>query len=602
MMTLNPYRFAYICDFKRHRRVKCDEAKPECRRCTKLGITCEGYKPYIPVRARKEKRTTQTRQLLPKNDLPQSPNSSPSVKLAFRNEAEERYFRAYLTKTAISVTWGEGDNISRSLWARIIMQAAHDEYGLRELIIAIGAFTVSQELRQTGHAAEGAKMKQFALQRYGEAIREMNLRLSEISYDEGTRKALIGCLLICCFEGLLGNTFMTLKHAESGNKVLRKWIKKYGSNNRKAGIASPAPLVIEDEIVQAYLRIDEQVTTFRGTRDDEEHENVLEETSGTIAGMPTSFSNKHEARMYLELIERRTAHFGCLLAGGFKFSVEPDLLREHDQDQDQELTRFKRAQVLRDLLLDEIERWTAAFDRSSRYEPEATTYMTGLYTLLARSKVLEIMVGISLSPDPKLYEKYLPQFQTIVDSCEKKIQLMKNFQQHGDYKFESGIIMPLHTTAKLCPDRALRRRAIALMRAHTSSDGEPMREGVWDSATFATWDEVIMEAEEGEQDISGGPKCRVTSIICDRATKQIRLEIVRGNDEKMVVGLVDWRRLDHCSQGMKNGRQFGDQNEVLLPASKFTCITPSTTWEGMLTIRPGGCKVGNQEVSPALGI
>jgi hypothetical protein len=481
-----------------------------------------------------------------------------------------------------------------SLWTRIIMQAAHDEYGLRELIVAIGAHTISQELQHIGNAAEGAKMKQFAMQRYGEAVREINLRLSELDYEEGTRKALLACLLICCFEGLLGNTFASLKHAESGNKMMRKWIKKHGSNHRKAGITSPAPLVIEPEIVQAYLRIDEQVTTFRGTRDDEEHESIIEETNDTVAGMPTMFSSNSEARQYLEVMERRAAHFGCLLVGGFNFSVEPDPFRDLDQDQESINFRLKRVQFLREVLLGDIERWTAAFGRFAEGKPEAMGFpKSPAYFLLARNKVLEIMVGNCLSQDLASYEKYLPQFRMIIATCEQIVQLtqhMDDGQQYGDYKFEFGIVMPLHTTAKWCQDRALRRRAIDLMRAHKSSKGEPMREGVWDSATFAKWDEIMMEAEEAdgaENGTSGGAKCRVTSITCDQATKQIRLNISRGNEEKMVVGLVDWRRLDDCSQGTK----IGDQDELLLPASKFTSIIPPTTWKMMLPTRSANGKV-----------
>lgn len=43
------------CSTCKQRRVKCDEAKPECRLCRRLGIRCEGYKAKTPSRKLKFK-------------------------------------------------------------------------------------------------------------------------------------------------------------------------------------------------------------------------------------------------------------------------------------------------------------------------------------------------------------------------------------------------------------------------------------------------------------------------------------------------------------------------------------------------------------------
>ncbi|KAM3073947.1 hypothetical protein ACMFMG_008563 [Clarireedia jacksonii] len=458
------------CFTCKRRRVKCDEAKPECRRCLKLGVTCRGYEVNTTIEARHEDKTNEARQLLPRGRLDESPCLTLSEKLPFRNEVDERYFREFFTKTAISLIGGPCETYVTLLWTRIIMQTAHEEHCLQELVTALGAVTISQELRETGQVSESDKVKQSALQRYGTAIRVMNLRLSKCEYEDGTRKALIGCLLISYFEGILGNTFAALRHAQSGNKVMHQWIKMHRSNHRKAGVGSPAPYLIEDEIVQFYTRIDEIITTARGMRKDEEHEGVLEETSATTAYMPTTFSSNHEARTYLELIERRAAHFGCLVARGFNSSVEPDPVKDHDHDQEAMRCSLKRVEALREVLLGEIQHWAAALDRFSRKQPEgmASPYSKST-VLIARSKVLEIMIGNSLSRDLASYNKYLPQFQTIVNMCESALESIKD-EQGGENNFDFGIIMPLHTTAEWCQDSALRYQALALIRAYRSSD------------------------------------------------------------------------------------------------------------------------------------
>jgi len=73
---------------------------------------------------------------------------------------------------------------------------------------------------------------------------------------DNPRKALIGGLLVCCFEGLDGNSFTTLSHARSGNELLRDWLKNLKWKAHNAGICSPVSEIIEDELVQAFARLE----------------------------------------------------------------------------------------------------------------------------------------------------------------------------------------------------------------------------------------------------------------------------------------------------------------------------------------------------------
>jgi hypothetical protein len=47
----------------RHRKVKCDEAKPGCSRCAKLNIVCSGYR-IQEVKGGKRKHVTKSKQPL----------------------------------------------------------------------------------------------------------------------------------------------------------------------------------------------------------------------------------------------------------------------------------------------------------------------------------------------------------------------------------------------------------------------------------------------------------------------------------------------------------------------------------------------------------
>jgi Zn(2)-Cys(6) binuclear cluster domain-containing protein len=66
------------CATCRRRRVKCDEAKPECRRCEKLGVPCEGYdRPPTRLRFRNENQKLAARAARsPKHERSASLNST----------------------------------------------------------------------------------------------------------------------------------------------------------------------------------------------------------------------------------------------------------------------------------------------------------------------------------------------------------------------------------------------------------------------------------------------------------------------------------------------------------------------------------------------
>ncbi|APA14016.1 hypothetical protein sscle_12g087860 [Sclerotinia sclerotiorum 1980 UF-70] len=498
----------------KRRRIKCDERKPECNRCQVFGVVCEGYGVRISINRRKP----EPKPLLPRTDevsplssSPQSshsiqlsPKSSPSMRLPFRDETEERYFRTYLTKTSISVTWSRSRVFSTSLWDRIIMQAAHDESYLREMLIAIGSFTESKDVQLRGYVDEAAQMRVFAVKRYGLALRSMSVGLSKLESSEGPRKALICCLLVCCFEWLLGNNFTALVHAGSGIRVLRQWLRNYRGKNYKAGICSPDSGVIEDELVQAFLRLDKQVATFGdpGTTS-EEHREIIHESIETVQNMPGIFSDMHEARLYLELIERRSTHFAYLAAAHYaskNTNSSTSVVTKRSLKQGYSAPENLDMEALKYEMSQSLIRWKSAFDLfCSNIPPSETDRITEANLLMAQSAAMEVIMTIAPGNTKENHERALPGYRTILAITEKILEGTKDQRQVGNFKFEQGVIMPLHIAGKWCHDRTIRRRAIDLLRLYKSSDGESIREGVWDSETFAEWDECFLEGRDGSE-------------------------------------------------------------------------------------------------------
>jgi hypothetical protein len=86
------------CCNRRVRRVKCDEAKPECQRCIRFGVVCGGYGPLVDVPRREPRlQTTRSKILLPTlASLQAVPIYRLNGGVGFEDELNGRCFRIYL--------------------------------------------------------------------------------------------------------------------------------------------------------------------------------------------------------------------------------------------------------------------------------------------------------------------------------------------------------------------------------------------------------------------------------------------------------------------------------------------------------------------------
>jgi hypothetical protein len=93
---------------------------------------------------------------------------------------------------------------------------------------------------------------QYALKQYGKALRGMKDAIASGQHD--LRKALVACLLIFCFEGLLGNQASAAAHAESGLNLLYSWT---NSNNPPGQTNKPlGDRVLEKNFIEAFTALD----------------------------------------------------------------------------------------------------------------------------------------------------------------------------------------------------------------------------------------------------------------------------------------------------------------------------------------------------------
>lgn len=157
------------------RRVKCDETRPACLKCTTTRRVCDGY-PHVPcVDPSDLSRVSMGLTTDP------SHGAHPCV-------LSRRSFAFFIQKTSLQLAGPFGS----AFWERLVLQAAHYEPAIRHAITAIGSL---HEQHIIGRDIESS----FALRQYNLAIKSL-LDPPSPGHQRGLDVCLISCILFTCFE------------------------------------------------------------------------------------------------------------------------------------------------------------------------------------------------------------------------------------------------------------------------------------------------------------------------------------------------------------------------------------------------------------------
>ncbi|KAF1926879.1 uncharacterized protein M421DRAFT_93772 [Didymella exigua CBS 183.55] len=260
------------------RRVKCDETKPCCKRCTTTGRICDGYDPRFVT----PRRSPLTR-IPPTSTSPPHPNPSQEV-VDFASELrsfnapsfllpllrldsdDERINLQFYMKHA-------GPTLARSsnsaFWQRQVLQAAHQHASVQHCIIALGAmhrrFSKSK-LTPNDLDLPDPHLK-FTLQQSNKAIQQL-LRDQIESDDTGVvdnLTAMTCCILFGSMANLQGQQKAALDHLRS----------------EPVDIDTNSPWALFElhcrieTLLKDTLALNRSCVVSPATRDDIEHEHAL---------------------------------------------------------------------------------------------------------------------------------------------------------------------------------------------------------------------------------------------------------------------------------------------------------------------------------------
>jgi len=180
------------------RRVKCDEARPTCTRCSKAGRLCEGYAPTPP-----KDRNEAGQPLVIISYV--APESSISL-LPGVSSREKRSLDFFRTRTVLEI-------FPFVDWPEHVLRTSCYEDAIRHAIVALGA--LHEDYQGMSQMDSG-----FAMLEYSKAMKQV-MKL-DMRGSASTDVALISCILFACFESLQGHYRSSLLHVNSGLQILKE--------------------------------------------------------------------------------------------------------------------------------------------------------------------------------------------------------------------------------------------------------------------------------------------------------------------------------------------------------------------------------------------
>lgn len=183
------------CKSCKVRRVKCDETKPYCLRCSSTGRRCGGYDSALTCSSASSSTLSSSRT----TPLPhKSPTSLSIVKPRselYVDTRDARSYQFFQEKTVHQMA----ELFPNTFWNEIIFQIAQREPTVRHAIISLSSFHENflhtEEIEKTGWPAPAGEEPVYAVNQYSIALRGMSRSLGTTVEVHA-----ISCLLFIAIE------------------------------------------------------------------------------------------------------------------------------------------------------------------------------------------------------------------------------------------------------------------------------------------------------------------------------------------------------------------------------------------------------------------
>ncbi|KAF2799764.1 hypothetical protein K505DRAFT_386986 [Melanomma pulvis-pyrius CBS 109.77] len=471
------------CKTCKIRRVKCDERKPSCSRCTSTGRKCDGY-------ATKEEFEVQIVSYSQAASLQRAVSSLSG----FGENVHYLEFYYHCARPTLCSTF------DYEFWSRIALQMAHSEPSVRHALIALSYLhkTESGSLKHARSEFVANHHRRILFSHYNKSVRYLVNCMTEPSYTPEI--GLVTCILFICIEYLRANYHTAFIHMTNGLKILSEW-----EHSRRHNSISPqscktlrnGPIGsntwIEDKVKPLFIR---GITSALLHGVDIEKcfpipcpvlQNLREQPFKTLLDAQSS---SHELRNATILYMR---HMSQKLVQQIPATAED--LRCQDYFLGCHNTWYRNLELLE-----------AGSQLSREDIASASTLKVSYYTTY-------IYAACAAEVDQKQYDAHIESFKALIHHTKIVIASMNlTTSCAAKFTFEISIIAPLYFVACYCRCPTTRREAVSLLRLNLS------REGLWDAQQHVIVSNRVIEMEESEVDLETGwpvERTRLWSNVID---------------------------------------------------------------------------------------
>ncbi|RSL79973.1 hypothetical protein CEP51_006959 [Fusarium floridanum] len=467
----------------RIRKVKCDEARPACKRCTSTGRKCDGYR----------------------GDSPNSVILPAGVGSVYALTPQARSLQFFTEKTLAGLQIFFPDQ----LWNTKILQVAQSTECIRNAVIALASFH-EQYLKLTSAQPPDSK---FGLGHYNLAIRQSISSSNEASSPPHI--PILSCLIFVCIEVLQGKIESAIALFKYGCKMIEHHQPDICSVNQ-LGNCYLNPQLRSDAIMTLQLakalfkRIAVQIYMLTGDVDTQ-----------LVVAFKNTFGGTYplHERPFRCLAEAREALLDIVVE-----QASPGL-----KGQDAQQLMFHSVK---------IRQWCSLFDAlvAKDYSDEKSlsdVERRAIALLQVYRQYLEINVAKYAygQGDPCFWDRFTAEFGNMINNAAIATGLDQKRPEQTSKPFfhmDIGVSSILFSIIARCRDPAIRRKAIGIMLADRS------QEGVWNSQLAAQGARKLMELEESRS----GKEVKCSQDIPEEArVRTVRLYLENGQrTAKMVYG------------------------------------------------------------------
>lgn len=489
----------------RNRRIKCDETKPVCLKCSQSRRDCQGYTDPFQYHSAVDVSAVSTSSLpLLDQGLFADHIFYPATK---EDEdgllQEKRSFWHFITHASVQIP----SVLDLRVWTEIIPMLSTTFPAIRYAVLALSAqheiTLYSSSIDNNDNNWKSSKsldaLRIFSYNQYGKAIRRLNMILIDAvqEYDV-LLETLFACLLLIVCEVLQGSDVAAQYHLDGAIRLIcMPSVAKSQLILADSNISNWRAI---KELSLIFQQLDLQAAAFSGPRVPICPGDVDSITRDPLFNLHDAQSEKAKNGRTIEELRQNLLSMQAKVS---RFIDSRTVIKckyrsqlKQTQRQEDEFNAIKKVQ---ETLLEQLEHWKTDFDPISPESTEGLNPNKQYATIVMLLSYLTsyVLLSTSLSSDEMAYDSHSATFAHIIELSEICLQQKEQQRQFGSltifssfsFKIDVQVIHPLYITALKCRDYTMRRRAVRLL----SMCG---REGVWDGRMMASIARSVIACEE----------------------------------------------------------------------------------------------------------